>query len=193
MREHKAIIFSAFVFLAGISSGVFLEISMNPADKLQMADFLGNYLFQDADPTFAYPAPFLSSAAGNLFLLLLIFLSGLSAIGFPAAYIVLLYKGASLGFAAGVLIESFAFKGALSLALTMFPQNIVIIPAFVVAAAAACQYGFEAFSAMHKGHRKRMKNAFRQSGKRYLITNAVLAGVILLGCAIEGLLALIVV
>lgn len=165
---------------------------MNPADKLQMADFLANYLFQGADSALTYPTPFFTSAAGNLFLLLLIFLSGLSAIGFPAAYVVLLYKGAALGFAAGILIENFAFQGALSLALTMFPQNIILIPAFIVATTAAQQYGLEAVSVLRRGKRQKMKSNLRGNGRRYLITNAVLAGVIVLGCTIEGLLALIV-
>lgn len=190
MGKNKTIIFSAFVFLVGISSGVFLEIFMNPQDKLQMANFLANYLFETGELSMSYPAPFLSSAAGNLFLLLLIFIAGLSAVGFPAAYAVLLYKGAALGFAAGIVIDSFAFKGAASLCLTMLPQNILIIPVFILAAASAQCYGIESLRVMRKGQRQ-TKSALRRSGRRYFFTNLIFAGIIMVGCAIEALLALI--
>ncbi|MDD2217794.1 MAG: stage II sporulation protein M [Eubacteriales bacterium] len=189
MGKNKTIIFSAFIFLVGISSGVFLEIFMNPQDKLQMANFLSNYLFQTGEFSISYPAPFLSSAAGNLLLLLLIFMFGLSAIGFPAAYAVLLYKGAALGFTASIIIDSFALKGAASLCLTILPQNIIIIPVFILAAASAQQYGIDSILAL-RNKRGKINSGLRRTGRRYLITNLIFAAVIFFGCAIEALIAL---
>lgn len=190
MKINKAIIFSSFIFLTGISSGVFLAILMNPADKLEMANFLSNYLFSGMDSAIVYPNPFISSSLGNLFLLLLIFLSGLSAVGFPAAYIVLFYKGTALGFTAGIIIDQFSLHGVGSLCLTMLPQNIIIIPVFIIAVTLAYRYGSQAIAGM-RGSKPVVKSTLRKDGRNYIMHNIILAGAIMLGCIIEFLFALI--
>ena len=164
---------SSFLFLIGISAGVFLELSMDQEGKLDAAQFLN------------YGNPFLSSASLNIFLLVLMMLSGLSAIGFPAAHIVLIYKGMALGFSAGLVLETFSVGGVPLLLSSMLPQNLLLIPTFIIAAAAAQSYGVSVLSAKSKRYKKSIRsNAFGTD--LYIAVYIVLALLVIAACLIEA-------
>ncbi len=176
---------SSFLFLIGISAGVFLELSMDQEGKLDAAQFLNQYLFTDGVSAANYGNPFLSSASLNIFLLVLMMLSGLSAIGFPAAHIVLIYKGMALGFSAGLVLETFSVGGVPLLLSSMLPQNLLLIPTFIIAAAAAQSYGVSVLSAKSKRYKKSIRsNAFGTD--LYIAVYIVLALLVIAACLIEA-------
>ena len=189
-NSRKALIFSVFFFLVGISSGVFLEVAMNSEDKLQVAQFLQQYLYINGDlgQAITYPNPFLSSASANLVLLFAICISGLSMIGFPAAYGILVYKGLALGFSSGLLLETLKFKGAGLLLVSMMPQNLLLIPAFILAASAAQNYAIDILRQRKNNSGRAIKKNSAVTRNPYIMTNMLLAIMILLGCIIEALL-----
>jgi len=127
----------AFFFLVcGISVGAFTELSLPDESRAQVGAYLMEHLFSD-NTALDHSAVLLQSAGNNLGLLLLVFLSGLIPLGFPAAYAVIAYKGAALGFSAALLLEFLQFKGAVTLFLTVLPPNLLILPALFLAVAAA--------------------------------------------------------
>ncbi len=185
LGNQKAIFLSAFLFLIGISAGVFLELSMDSADKMHAAQFLNQYLYVNDASGIDYGNPFFSSTGANLFLLILMMLSGLSTIGFPAAYLIIIYKGMALGFSAGLILENFAISGIATILVSMVPQNLLLIPAFILAASAAQNYGLSGLS-----HRdKRYKKNGRPDAvglDRYLAVYLILAVLVLAACLLEA-------
>lgn len=149
-------VFTLFFFVLGISAGAFSEQALPLEEKTQIAAYLAQNLFADtaADPA----AIFLKSAGNNLGLLLCIFLSGLTVVGFPAAYAAITYKGAALGFSAALLLDSMAVKGLLALLLTVVPPSLLILPALFLAVAAAVN------SARNSMHNRRKKSLSREAG-----------------------------
>ena len=120
--------------------------------------------------------------------------------GFPISLLTLMYKGMSLGFSAGLLIDTMAFKGALVVLTSMAPQNLLILPAFIAAATAAQNYALMRYSARRAagagagtGRPHSIKKSPARLPSSYLFLYALLAVVIGLGCLIEGLLFPVVV
>lgn len=200
LSNRHAIIISAFLFLIGISAGVFLELSMAESDKMHAAEFLNQYLYPDVDSSqqLLYPNPFFSSTGSNLFMLAIMFISALSQIGFPVAYIVLIYKGLALGFSAGLLLESFAADGAAALCTSLLPQNLILIPAFIVAAAASQNHAVSSlrqYSSNRRASNHRHASGNKKSSRKpssgcdcLIIVYILLALAVITGCAVESII-----
>ena len=187
MAIRKNLFISSFLFLIGVSAGVFLELSMDSADKMNAAQFLNQYLYTNSADPADYGNPFFSSAGLNLFLLVLMMLSGLSAIGFPAAHLVLIYKGMALGFSAGLTLETFSFSGIPTLLISMMPQNLILIPTFIAASAAAQDYGIKALSQKSRHYKKSGRSGLPDTD-RYIAVYIVLAVLVVAACIIEAVI-----
>ncbi|MBC6681260.1 stage II sporulation protein M [Zhenpiania hominis] len=178
----KTLLLSVFFFLTGISTGIFLELTMGAGEKSNIAGYLQQYLYMDQG-AMEYPNPFFSSLSNNLFLLLIIFLSGLSALGFPVALAALTYKGMALGFCTGLIAETLKDQGLLVILTSLVPQNLFLLPAFILASAAAVNYAL-----LSLAKKRAAKRNLREFSGSYLCVTLLLAAVIALGCGLEAIL-----
>lgn len=181
--SKKVLLLSVFFFLTGISTGVFLELTMIEGEKSSIAGYLKDYLYMNTG-SMEYPNPFLSSLCSNLLLFLILFLAGLSVLGFPVALAVLTYKGMALGFCTGLIAETLKNKGLLVILTSLAPQNLILIPAFILAAAAAVNYGL---ISLQKKRNTAKRNPKMLSGS-YLRAELLLAGAVACACALEAIL-----
>lgn len=142
---------TAFFFLVcGISAGAFTELSLPSESRAQIGAYLMEQLFSES-PEPSPTAVLLQSAGNNLGLLFLIFLSGIVPLGFCAAYAVIAYKGAALGFCAALLLELLQLRGVLILLFTVLPPNLLILPALFLSVAAVINTS----AAKRSRHRKK--------------------------------------
>jgi len=174
-----------FFFLLGISAGIFTELMMSSAEKEEMISYLDQYFLLSNPSDLAFSDIFMKSAGNNLGLLFIMLLSGLTAIGFPIALAALIYKGMALGFSAALLIDSMSFKGVAIVFTSMIPQNLIIIPAIILAGVAALNVAFYTISNRKFG----IKKSIAESSGSYLFVNVILATAILVGCFIESFLS----
>lgn len=183
--SRAALLLSTILFLSGSSAGVFLELAMDSNEKQLMAQFLRAFLAAGGNSA---PNPFELLASGielNLFLLAMMMLAGLSAIGFPAAHLIVLYKGMAIGFSASLILETSASRGIPSLLLSMLPQNLLLIPAFLLAAAASQNYALAHLTARRGGYQKNGRTG--SSGfDRYLVIYIVLAAAAIFSCFVSA-------
>jgi len=174
-----------FFFMLGISAGVFTELMMTSAEKEGMISYLDKYFLLNNPNDLAFSDIFMKSAGNNLGLLLVMLMSGITVFGFPVALAALIYKGMALGFSAALLIDSMSFKGVAIIFTSMVPQNLIIIPAVIIAGVAALNVAFHTISNRRFG----IKKSLAESSGSYLFINAVLAAAILVGCFIESFLS----
>lgn len=184
--NRKTLFLSMFFFLTGISTGIFLELTMSPEEKSNLALYLQQYVLTDS-ASMDYPNPFFSSLSTNLLLLLIIFLAGLSALGFPAALAALAYKGTALGFCTGLMAETLKNKGLFVILTSLLPQNLILIPTFTLAAAAAVNYGL--FSLSQHRSRTAAKKSLKEASGSYITAMVLFAAAIGLACGLEAVLA----
>src|SRR5690606_4529411 len=65
--------------------------------------------------------------------LIILFLLGLSVIGLPLVWVLLYVKGLVIGFSVGFLVNQIGMKGLFLAAISIAPQNFVIIPVYIIA------------------------------------------------------------
>ncbi|MEG0830349.1 MAG: stage II sporulation protein M [Anaerovoracaceae bacterium] len=183
LGSQKTILTSLFIFLTGISTGVFLQLTMTSDENANLAGYLKEYLYSNG-VKIDFPNPFFSSVGTNLFLLLIISLCGLSALGFPLALLTLLYKGMSLGFSVSLIMETMSQDGIPLIFTSLVPQNLVLIPVFILATSTAVNFAFEFF---HSRSGPLKKNLPGRSSS-YLLTEVCFAIAIIIGCGIEAIL-----
>ncbi|WP_324823177.1 stage II sporulation protein M [Sinanaerobacter sp. ZZT-01] len=179
--ERNTTIFSVlFFFLVGISIGTFMELMLSAQDKNELSQYLNANLF--AENITSLPQIFINSLGNNLGLLILIALSGITVIGFPVALLSVAYKGVTLGFSSALLLETLSLKGIVLILLTIVPQNIILIPTFLLAAACAINFAGNAISARKTGIKKNLTNNVGS----YLVYYILFSIVLLAGCLIES-------
>ncbi|MBQ9931577.1 MAG: stage II sporulation protein M [Firmicutes bacterium] len=176
---------ACFLFLTGIFCGVFTALLLPQSEKGSLLRYLNLGLLPDANA----PAPgetFLHSLLNNLGLLLLIALLGLTIFGFPVAFAALAYKGMALGLSSVLILESMSLlKGSAAVFASLIPQNLLCIPAFVLAAAAAASLDMDILR-----HRKvGIKKALAQRAGDFLLLILFLGIVIAAGCCIESFIS----
>lgn len=183
-RSSWVLILTFFFLAAGISCGAFTETLMTSGQKTILTEYLSRYLSGGglADPD--YQDIFIGSFKNNLLLLLMMTLSGLSGFAFPAAFAVLAYKGAAIGFSSALLIENMAGKGAALIFVSMAPQNLIILPAMYIAAVVCVNFAFLALS----GGISQMKTNLFLHGKSYGQMTGLLAAAIAVGALVEAFL-----
>ncbi|MBR0596862.1 stage II sporulation protein M [Sinanaerobacter chloroacetimidivorans] len=174
-----------FFFMLGISAGVFTELLMNSTEKENMINYLGQYLLLSNYNDVSFSKIFFSSAGNNLILLLIMAVSGLTAIGFPIALAALTYKGMALGFSAALLIDSMSYKGVALIFTSMLPQNLILIPAILIAGIAALNVAFHTISNRRFG----MKKSLVESSGSYTFINIILIVAVLAGSFIESFIS----
>lgn len=182
--SKKTLLAAGFFFLTGVSAGVFMELTLAAEEKSALTGYLQQYLFSGSG-TIKYPNPFFSSLSANLLLLLILFLAGLSAFGFPVALAALTYKGLALGYCTGLIAESLKSKGVLVILTTLLPQNFILIPVFILAASSAVNYGLYALS---RGSRRQSKKNLGDISGSYPAAMVAFAAAVLLACGLEAIL-----
>ena len=183
--SRAALLLSTILFLSGSSAGVFLELAMNSSEKQLAAQFLRSFLAAGGNSA---PNPFEILASGielNLFLRAMMMLAGLSAIGFPAAHLIVLYKGMAIGFSASLILETSASRGIPALLFSMLPQNLLLIPAFLLAAAASQNYASALLSDRRRGYQKNGRTG-TPGFDRYLMIYFILAAAAVLSCFVSA-------
>src|SRR5690625_2468226 len=107
---------------------------MNFIQKLDLFFYLVRFFGQIADnETIARGDIFKSSFFYHAKYLLLLFILGLSVIGLPVVWILLFLKGLVVGFTVGFIVNQLGIKGLLLATLSIAPQNIIIIPIYIIA------------------------------------------------------------
>jgi len=135
IKEHATIyVFMIILFLTGIIFGAIIVNSMNFIYKQDLFFYLVRFFGQIADnETIARGDIFKSSFFYHAKYLLLLFILGLSVIGLPVVWILLFLKGLVVGFTVGFIVNQLGIKGLLLATLSIAPQNIIIIPIYIIA------------------------------------------------------------
>lgn len=142
LDAHRATyIFTIVLLLMGVIFGAIIVNSMSFQQKNDLYAYLtlffneaGKGGFANAGDIFTQSFAYYSKMLGFIWLL------GLSVIGLPVIFILLFIKGLMVGFTVGFLVDQMGFEGFLFAFSAVFPQNVFLIPLFILAAAAATNF-----------------------------------------------------
>lgn len=181
IRENLGIytIVTAF-FLTGIITGSVLLRLMDENELAELYTAVSYYIDLLKNDSFEALKPLellRASYQKDILFLLIIWLLGLLWMGSPFILVVLVLKGFALGFTVGFLVKNFALKGLIFCFAAVLPHNILLIPAYIIAAVTAASFSIIKFKdRLAKKHAD--KNHFFQQYNlmMFLIFLVILAG-----------------
>ncbi|KZZ86148.1 MULTISPECIES: stage II sporulation protein M [Bacillaceae] len=176
-QQSSIYLFVCVLFMMGVIFGAIIVNSMTFTQKEDLFFYLSRFFGQVTDGKVADSTEmFQQSFMHNIKYLGLIWILGISIIGLPIILIMLFLKGMVVGFTVGFLVNQMGWNGFVLSFVSILPQNILIIPAFIVLSAAAISFSLKL--AMYLLNKKRnLLDSPLQSFSKYA---AVFAGIMVM-------------
>ena len=145
VEENRTIyLFTTVLFFIGIVFGAIIVNSLNLTQKNDLYMYLNQFFVQVQDGRIAGSKEIFSQSYihyGKYFVLMWIL--GLSLIGLPVILILLFLKGVVVGFTVGFLVNQMGFQGFLLAMVSILPQNLLLVPAFIIVGTASVSFGLK--------------------------------------------------
>ncbi|MCL5046767.1 MAG: stage II sporulation protein M [Actinobacteria bacterium] len=187
-RQRMGLALSVLLVLAaGVVAGALAAGSLGGDVKQELVDVL-QLFFRGLSREGGSPSPvslLRVSALKNLRDAGLLWILGVTVVGFPGVLGVIFIRGFALGFTVGFLVDQTGFKGIILALFSIFPQNILAIPALTVIAVAALSFSLTLFRNRFGRHH----TGFYQELAAYSLLVATMAGILLGSSLIEAFIA----
>lgn len=143
MKVHYNLyLFVSVLFVVGGVFGILLVHALTLEQQQNVTEEVRQYVQSIYAGMGASPeAVFWSKFFFHLKWLVLILLLGITVIGIPGILALNFLKGALIGFALGILIKQYEWKGIFFSLVTMAPQNTFAVPALIMMSAASISFG----------------------------------------------------
>ena len=133
INRKSNILITVFIFLTSLFTGAFFSFCLSSGDKASLTDPIRQMFQREGVSLFP-------SLLTNVFLLLLVFLAGLTIYGFALSLIILTGKALSIGFCGGLLFFSAGDSGLKFLFLSLLPVNILLMCSLIAAVTVSLNY-----------------------------------------------------
>lgn len=147
-REHSSIyLFVVVLFLMGVIFGAIVVNSLSFTQKEDLYYYLSQFFSQVSNEEVAAANDlFRQSFFHNMKFIGLMCILGISIIGLPIILILLFMKGMVIGFTVGFLVNQMGWDGFLLSFVSVLPQNLIIIPIFIISATLAVSFSLKMIS-----------------------------------------------
>jgi stage II sporulation protein M len=135
LKTHATIyVFMIILFLTGIIFGAIVVNSMGVGQRTDLFFYLERFFgYLTNENTINSNEIVKESFFYHAKYLLLLFILGLSVIGLPVVWVLIFLKGLVVGFSVGFIVNQLGFNGFILATFSIAPQNILVIPIYVVA------------------------------------------------------------
>lgn len=188
VRDNAIIyLFMTILFLTGIIFGAIIVNSMNFVQKQDLFFYLERFFGQIInEQSVDHTTVFKQSFFYHIKYLSLLFILGLSVVGLPIVWILLYIKGLVIGFSVGFIVNQLGFKGLLFAALSIAPQNILIIPIYIIAGTLSMVFSL---TLLNKLFSRRNSQTIFQPFSRYMVFFTLLILVSLVAALVEAFIS----
>ncbi|PYZ98510.1 stage II sporulation protein M [Alteribacter lacisalsi] len=145
LEENRSIyVFSIVLLMMGVIFGAVIVNSLNVNQKNDLFTYLTQFFGQVEQGELAAPQTVFSQSFSYYakYLGLMWFL-GLSVIGLPVILVMLFLKGLVVGFTVGFLVSQMGADGFFLAFVTVFPQNVFLVPVFIITAAVSISFSLK--------------------------------------------------
>ncbi|MGM0751338.1 MAG: stage II sporulation protein M [Bacillota bacterium] len=191
VQAHSSIyLFIITLFLMGIIFGAIVVNSLSFAQKEDLYFYLSKFFteMEDGSMTSAEEL-FRQSFLHNVKYLGLMWLLGISIIGLPLIFVLLFMKGVVVGFSVGFLVNQMGWSGFLLSFVSVLPQNIIIIPAFIFIGAISANFSLTLIRKIFMRQTSSMQFQMIPFLSRYVIFLVVAIGIVTIAASIEAYLS----
>lgn len=125
LKKNKILLFLLIITLIAFLFGCFLITILNNSDQELVREYIGKFLTDIYDNKINYIETLKTSLASNIFLVVIVWLLGLSVIGIPIILFIYFFKAFTLGFSISSFILTYKSKGIIFSFLYIFPNEIL--------------------------------------------------------------------
>ena len=133
MENARSYLILLVIFFIGIILGVIFVNNAKEAQSLQISSYLNNFVESVKENyQISRSKLLMKSILNNLYITIILWFLGSTVIGFPLIYVVIGYKGYSIGYTISSIIATLGTgKGLIFIISTMLFQSIIYIPAIL--------------------------------------------------------------
>ena len=165
IKQKKFYLFLITLMLIGIISGILFIFFVDDINKKNIIDKVSDFFSAlKTSSSINYTKSLSNTILLNLLYVLLIWILGISLIGFPIIIIVLFFKCFIFGLSISSIICSYGFKGIIGAFLYIFPHQIIILILYLLLGFYSLSFCFKLFNHLFL---KRTVN-FNYGMKKYL-------------------------
>lgn len=164
-------------FLGGVIYGSLGVRAMNSNQANELGQGFSVFLNQVDKTSISSWSLAMDVITKNLLIILTIYLLGLTIIGVPVIMVIIFTRGFRVGFTVGFLIQLKAAKGVLFTLASVLPQNLILIPVYIIAAATSIAFSMS----LIRGRFANRTLSLSRNFIRYSLIMAVLAVMVITG------------
>lgn len=167
LRSNIRINKNLFVFLVviiavGVATGSIFVTLLSDTDKVMVSDYLNNFLNNISTNSLNNNAAVINTIIFTLGSALLIWLLGISVIGFILILLFLFIKAFSLGFSIGSIIINFNFKGILLAGAYIVPHHVINMMIYLLISSYALILSYRLINSFTKKQTFEFKSVFNR-------------------------------
>ncbi len=155
-------VFLVVIIAVGVASGSVFVTVLNDSDKIMVSDYLNNFLNNLNSNNLNYNGTLINTLIFTLGLAILIWLLGISVIGFILILLFLFIKAFALGFSIGSIIINFNFKGILIALAYVVPHHIINLMIYLLISSYALVLSYRLISSFTKKKNFDFKGVFNR-------------------------------
>ena len=155
-------VFLVVIIAVGVASGSVFVTVLNDSDKIMVSDYLNNFLNNLNSNNLNYNGTLINTLIFTLGLAILIWILGISIIGFILILLFLFIKAFALGFSVGSIIINFNFKGILIALAYIVPHHIINLMIYLLISSYALVLSYRLISSFTKKKNFDFKGIFNR-------------------------------
>lgn len=155
-------VFLVVIIAVGVAAGSIFVTLLSDSDKVMVSDYLNNFLNNLKTNNLNYNGTLINTIIFTLGAALLIWLLGISVIGFLLILLFLFIKAFSLGFSIGSIIINFNFKGVLIAGAYIVPHHIINMMIYLLISSYALVLSYRLINSFTKKKSFEFKSVFNR-------------------------------
>jgi stage II sporulation protein M len=171
------------VFVIGVSAGAFTVNGLSTLQKDELIQYLKGFFHIMDKQNINSSELLMVSVQENAKTIVLLWLLGITIIGIPFIFLLILVKGFIVGFSSGFIIKMMGFKGVLFSLLTFFPKEIIIVPCIIALGVNGINFSLNMIKS--KSIKQVLKQNLRMDFLGYSLFTVFFSVFILVGTLIE--------
>jgi stage II sporulation protein M len=178
------------LFLMGVIFGAIVVNSLSFAQKEDLYLYLGKFFTEiEGGRMTSSEDMFRQSFLHNVKSLGILWLLGISIIGLPLIFVLVFMKGVVVGFSVGFLVNQMGWSGFLLSFVSILPQNIIIIPAFIFIGAVSASFSITLIRKIFMRGQTSMQLPMIPFFSRYVVFLVAAIAVITVAAGVEAYLS----